>query len=111
MNRHGAKAMAHWRRWLPARFNAIDDPESFFTQLGDEIQMRIEELAIAIAGDDPPGETYFGKVGRLGEAAYTAECEALRELALLPPESSADPEEDGEYAEVASACRRRGRTP
>jgi hypothetical protein len=97
MNRHGATAMRHWKRWLPAQFAAIGDPEAFFTQLGEEIQSRIDELTFDFAGDDPPGETYLGKLGRLNMAAFLAESQALRELALLPPESEADPDEDDSH--------------
>jgi hypothetical protein len=89
MNRHGEKAMAHWKRWLPTRFSRITEPETFFTNLGEEIEIRKQELTAAIAGDDPPNESYMEKLGRLGEAELTAEGQALRELALLEPEPGA----------------------
>jgi hypothetical protein len=89
MNRHGEKALAHWKRWLPMRFSQIKDPEAFFTALGEEIEARKQELTLAIAGDDPQNETYMEKVGRLGEAELTAEGQALQELALLDPEPGA----------------------
>lgn len=88
MNRYGSQAQKHWKRWLPSRYARLEDPDSFFSKLGDEIEMRVEELSTAAAGDDPAGETYLQKLGRLNMARLNAESEALQELALLPPEGS-----------------------
>lgn len=33
--------------------------------LGQEVEEEIDELATALAGEDPPGEDYLAKVGRL----------------------------------------------
>jgi hypothetical protein len=89
MNQYGSIAKRHWQKWLPLRFSKIEDPDSFFSELGEEIQQRIEELSDAIAGNDPPGETYLQKLGRLNMAKQNAESQALKELALLEPEPSA----------------------
>ena len=35
MNRYGLMAQKHWVRWLPARYAQIEDPGSFFSELGD----------------------------------------------------------------------------
>lgn len=92
MNRYGTKAMEHWKRWRPRELQQIPDPEAFFTRLGEEIAQMVEELEMAIAGDDPPGEGYLEKVGRLGMARLNAEEEAFREF-LLEPESDMSGEE------------------
>ena len=55
MNQYGEMARRHWARWLPERFAAIENPEAFFTGLGDEAEQRITALAWDLAGDDPPG--------------------------------------------------------
>jgi hypothetical protein len=34
MNDYGRLAMVHWRRWLPALYAAIGEPEVFFSTLG-----------------------------------------------------------------------------
>ena len=86
MQRYAAIARDHWRQWLPKRFSEIQDPETFFVALGEEIEQRVEELSQALAGDDPPGEQYLEKVGRLQMAKANAESQALREMALLEPE-------------------------
>ncbi len=86
MNQYAAMAERHWRRWLPSRVAAMDDPDSFFSDLGEEVAERIEELTDELAGDDPPNETYLDKVGRLNMARLRAEELVLAEMVLLPQE-------------------------
>lgn len=90
MNQYGEIARRHWARWLPGRFVAIENPEAFFTRLGDEAEQRITTLAWELAGDDPLGEGYLDKAGRLGEARHRAEQIVLDEMILLPPEPGTD---------------------
>ena len=89
MNQYGEMARRHWARWLPGRFAAIENPEAFFTGLGEEAEQRITVLAWDLAGDDPPGEEYLDKAGRLGEARHRAEQIVLDEMILLEPEPGA----------------------
>jgi hypothetical protein len=90
VNQYGEMARRHWARWLPGRFAAIQDPEVFFTGLGDEAEQRITTLAWELAGDDPASEGYLDKAGRLGEARHRAEQIVLDEMILLPPEPGTD---------------------
>ncbi len=92
MNRYGAQAMRHWQQTDPARYNAIPDPEAFFTALGAQVESEIQALAAAIAGPDRPGESYLEKVGRLNMARFNAESDILREMVLIPDPD--DPEID-----------------
>ena len=66
MNRYGLMAQKHWVRWLPARYAQIEDPDSFFSELGMQTAERIDHLALQLAGDDQPGEGYLGKGGPPG---------------------------------------------
>lgn len=86
MNQYGEMARRHWARWLPDRYAAIGNPEDFFTSLGNQAEDKITTLAWDLAGDDPPGEEYLAKAGRLGEARHRAEQIVLTEMILLPPE-------------------------
>ena len=54
MNHYGAQAMRHWQSHLPTRFTQITDPETFFTELGEQVETEVEELTFQLAGDDPP---------------------------------------------------------
>lgn len=92
MNHYGEMARRHWERWLPGQFAAIPDPETFFSDLGNRAEARIDVLAGDLTGDDVPGEGYLGKVGRLGEARHRAEQVVLSEMILLEPEPGADPD-------------------
>ena len=86
MNQYGEMARRHWARWLPGRFAAIEEPERFFADLGEQAEQKITALAWDLAGDDIPGEGYLAKAGRLGEARHRAEQIVLDEMILLPPE-------------------------
>lgn len=90
MNHYGAIAQSHWETWLPRQYEAIEDPDSFFSDLGNRASDRIAELADQFAGDDVPGEGYLAKVGRLGEARHRAEEIVLHDMILLEPEPGAD---------------------
>ena len=83
MNRYGTQAMRHWQQTDPARYDAIPNPEEFFTQLGEQVESEIQALADALAGPDRPGETYMEKVGRLNMARFNAESDILREMVLI----------------------------
>jgi hypothetical protein len=91
MNRYGRQAMRHWQQTDPQRFQAIEDPQEFFTTLGAEVEQEIETLAAALAGPDRVGETYLEKVGRLNMARFNAESDILRERVLIP-----EPDEERE---------------
>lgn len=102
MNEYGRLAQRHWRRWLPTRYREIREPIKFFSSLGEEVEEQIAALSLELAGDDPPGETYLDKVGRLNMAKLQAEEMVLAEHVLLPAEPGVDPEEDSAAPSQAS---------
>ncbi len=93
MNHYGEMARRHWAKWLPHQYAAIEEAESFFTDLGNRASDRIAELAEQFAGESPPGETYLDRAGRLGQARRRAEEIVLAEMILLEPELGADEDE------------------
>ena len=92
MNHYGTLAQRRWKRWLPQRYAAIQDPDSFFLTLGEEVAQQIGDLGLDLAGGDPPGEGYLEKAGRLHMARLQAEEIVLTERVLLEPEPGADPD-------------------
>jgi hypothetical protein len=86
VNRYGRLAQQHWAKWRPRELSQIPDPEAYFSRLGLEVETQVEQVATDLAGDDPAGEGYLDKLGRLRMARFTAESQVLRELVLLPPE-------------------------
>lgn len=91
MNKYGRQAMSHWERTDPDRYQAIPNKDAFFTELGEQAELRIQDLADSLAGPDRPGETYLQKVGRLNMARLAAEEQVLAEMVLIAePRSSED---------------------
>ncbi|MEV0287876.1 hypothetical protein AB0H36_27500 [Kribbella sp. NPDC050820] len=91
MNRYGATARNYFRDYLPTRYSQIEDPEEFFQVLGQQIQDQIVDLTPQLAGEDPAGESYLEKVGRLNAAGKQAE-----ELVMADLVYSQTPENDSE---------------
>ncbi|MBN9618658.1 MAG: hypothetical protein J0H43_02860 [Actinobacteria bacterium] len=100
MNRYGRLAQQHWAKWRPDQLSQIPDPETFFTELGEEAETQIQALEISLAGDDPGGEDYLQKVGRLRTARMTAESQVLREMVLLEPEPGHPEAEDPQETDL-----------
>ena len=90
MNEYGQMALDHWQRWLPERYSQIEDPNSFFSALGDQVATQIADLTMDLAGEDPPGEQFMQKLGRLNNAAQRAREMVLPEMVLLDPETDED---------------------
>ncbi len=84
MNRYGILARDHWQTHLPERYRALKDPETFFTELGEEIEERVDELMEARR--PKLGSDYLQNLQQLNWAKKEAEDEALHELAFLAPE-------------------------
>ncbi len=91
MNEYGAMARDHWRRWRPASYAEITDPDSYFTDLGDRVAQEISGLwaELRARSGNPPGEDYIARVGRLNALRKQAEEIVLADLVLLPPEPGA----------------------
>lgn len=94
MNQYATLARQHWQRYLPSRYAQIEDPTAFFTELGEQISDQINDLTATLAGDDPPGESYLDKVGRLNAAGQMAREQILAQM--LPA-----PEDDEETTPVS----------
>lgn len=89
MNIYGARAMRFWRRWAPSRVAAMPDRIEFFTNLGEQVQGQVSDLACLLAGPDRRRETYSQKVARLRTATRTAEEVVMAQLVwVVDPELS-----------------------
>ena len=111
MNRYGAMARDHWRTWLPTRYAQISDPETYFQNLGQRVADQVAELSTTMSEDDPPGETYMDKVGRLTATRQRAEEIVLAEEVLLAPEPGADPDGIEEPEETSGPATDSGWIP
>ncbi|MCL2586555.1 MAG: hypothetical protein FWE35_29355 [Streptosporangiales bacterium] len=95
MNEYGTMAQAHFRKYLPERYAAIENPQEFFTELGEEVSAEIADrwAQMQAAAGNPAGEDFTDRVGRLNALKKQAEETVLNERVLLAPEPGA--EDDG----------------
>ncbi|KRE28264.1 hypothetical protein [Agromyces sp. Soil535] len=89
MNTYGREAQEYWLKNLPSRYQALEDPETFFSGLGEEIAQQVEQATEKLQGTDSADESYLEKVARLNSARITAEELVKQDLMFLPPETSA----------------------
>ena len=110
MNKYGAQAMRHWKTHAPERFQSLDDPARFFTELGQQAQGQITELARQIEANRPlllaktssSRETYLKDMAHRMTALRIAEEVVMQQLAWV-----SDPSLPLDEAEVpASAALR-----
>jgi hypothetical protein len=94
MNRYGRMAQRHWQTYLPHRYRQIEDPTSFFTQLGEQVQTQVTDLTETIVASTPASEEYLRNLGRWNEARTSAQEQVLAELVLLPAEPGSPMDEE-----------------
>ena len=94
MNHHGEQAQRHWRHYLPASYSRLEDPETFFANLGEQADGEIEDLYLEYAGPETPGETAEEKEQRLTQAMNRATEEVYAYLVTPSPASQGEPTED-----------------
>ena len=87
MNQYGWLAKQHWRAYRPTAYGEIEDPETFFTDLGEQLSSRVHELQSELELTMPSSPDYSANVRRLNEIRLTAESEVLRELVYSETES------------------------
>lgn len=93
MNRYGKHAQESWKMLAPSQYAMIEDPEAWFTRLGQDAETSVGELTGQIAGPDPEGERYLEKVGRLNAAKAQAE-EIVRAEMLTPQDQDPTGEDE-----------------
>ena len=74
---------------------ALEDPERFFAEAGEELSTTIATLSAELAGPDLPGEQYLEKVARLRNAQAAAAEIAWEQSGLLEVETSREEWENG----------------
>jgi hypothetical protein len=94
MNRYGVIAQRHWARWLPRQYATINDPESFFTTLGEGVARQIDDLTDELVGEIRQSDSYLAHVGRLFAARAVAEELVLPQRVLPDPGLAADNQDD-----------------
>lgn len=93
MNLYGLRAKEYWQKADRLRYEELEDPETFFSDLGDQVGARVESIWAAMSRDAPRDETFFEKVGRLNAIKKQAEEIAMDELVNIPAQPSTVDEE------------------
>lgn len=83
MNQYGRMAMAHWQRYQPSEYAKMSDRETFFRDLGDQIERRILDRAEALEEAIPANQPFQDRWNQMMAARPTAEREVLAEMLPL----------------------------
>lgn len=96
MNKYGRQAMEFWRTWRPSAYQKIPDPQTYFTNLGEEIEDRAVQVQEALISQLPAQNNYQVRLGQMNMAKMAAEEAAMKELVYLPSDSAEEEEEPSE---------------
>jgi hypothetical protein len=80
--------MEHWQTQLPERYTALEDPQEFFTQLGEEAADRYLAVRDSVLEGLSPNDGTMGWLefqDRVAQADQTAREMVETELIYLPP--------------------------
>jgi hypothetical protein len=80
--------MEHWQTQLPERYTALEDPQEFFTQLGEEAADRYLAVRDSVLEGLSPNDGTMGWLefqDRVAQADQTAREMVEIELIYLPP--------------------------
>ena len=84
MNEYGMMARDHWREHLPARYAQIEDPGTWFTQLGAGIGELVPGLVEDLRHRAPPGppgqERLLARLGGPALVLDAAQCPDRRDV-------------------------------
>lgn len=90
MNWYGERALRYMAENCPVRLATIEDRDSFFTALGEQIRVEVRELEESLAGPTPAAESYLEQVGRMNMARSMAEERVFADLVWSDPEPEPD---------------------
>jgi hypothetical protein len=94
MNRFGQMALDHNRQHRPDAYSQIPDPDTFFTQVGEEIAAEVTQLRDQLLGPLRPGESPEDYRLRSYQALATAEELTLADHHLFQPCPTNETDED-----------------
>ncbi|MFJ2629308.1 hypothetical protein ACIO6T_39615 [Streptomyces sp. NPDC087532] len=89
MTNYALEAQAYWRRWLPHTHANLTDPDSFYQQLGEDIQDRVVTVwdALIEIHLTPDITDHAKRAGLLQLLRREAEHAVMQALVQLPPEA------------------------
>ncbi len=97
MNKYGEQAQKWWQQLAPTDYAAMQDPEAYFTKLGEQAAAEVADLTELILERDKVPEEDKEK---MRFAARLSAEEIVREEMLLPPRYVWDSDPDAEEEQV-----------
>ena len=108
MNRYGQMALEYTQDNAPEDFAKIEDPETFFTEAGEQIAEAVAEALRQLVGEPAPGESLVDYRRRSSLSLRQAEEIVLADHYLLTGsatetglEGTNDPELESYYRDLA----------
>jgi hypothetical protein len=92
-----------WPWFGPPWYAQITNPDACLDAIRRQFARRVDELTDDLAGDDPPGEGYLAKAGRLTSARCQAEEVIRQEYGPL----TSDDTDDGDEEDKPTPARQR----
>lgn len=86
MNSYGQIALECWITVAPSHVAALENPEEFFTRLGENVLAQVSERTLVLRESAPQNEKGVAKAVRLAADWKQAEEIAVRELLRVPQE-------------------------
>lgn len=106
MNRYGILAREHWTTHAPSRVNQLENPDEFFTELGQQVSERVASPSAILEQEHQPSPNYLDQVGRLTAIRQQAEEVALKDLVWLAPDQVECDETEAASQELGELPRR-----
>jgi hypothetical protein len=87
MNHYGAMAQQHWQKVRAEEYALIEDPERFFSELGEQVAEMVQQRMDQLLETQPRAEGFVAELARQQTARGTAEDETLRTMVFTDPGS------------------------
>lgn len=84
MNKYGLRAQRYYSRWAPLALAEISDPETFFTELGEQIESEVLLISQEMESPLDPTVPYLERVAQLRAVQRDAEEVAMTDLVYSP---------------------------
>lgn len=85
LNHYGQMALDHWRRNRPADLAAIEDPQTFFNTLGEQVAEMVATRTERLIASQAPATGFAARTQQELTARRTVEDETLREIVFTEP--------------------------
>lgn len=80
MNHYGAMMQTHWRRHRPHEYATMTNRETFFANLGEEVQRLVQDREAELEEAVPADLAFQDRLERMRAARSTAERQVLAEM-------------------------------